>query len=267
MFQLGPLDFQAVRRGHPISLSVPQSYPFRGQSLLSWLDKLQRWDRRYEPHPCPRRLERGRLRIRRGTRDFIAKDLGSSPLLAIDPVCSPGSQSLPITEPLFAHRYKWGDVNGAKSSQVRPAPKPSLRTAGLWESIEVTGRRAQELTSEAPPTPPSPSLQGQWPPAPLRPQCLLLRSWEPRKPCELLGFSLRAGPPRDRHFLSGAGTRPAGALASLPGKETQVQRGHLFLQETQAKPGHQGRGACTFGRAASAGGQTCWLWRHLPLVR
>lgn len=47
--------------------------------------------------------------------------------------------------------------------------------------------------------------------------------------------------------------RPTGALASLPGKETQVQPGHLFLQETQAKPGHQGRGACVW--------PSCQCWR------
>lgn len=48
--------------------------------------------------------------------------------------------------------------------------------------------------------------------------------------------------------------RPTGARAALPGKETRVQRGHLSLQETQARPGQQGGGACMFSGAA----RTSW---------
>lgn len=99
------------------------------------------------------------MRKRRRIRDFVAEDLGSSPLLAMDPICSPGGQSLPITEPLSAHLYKWGAVNDANLSQVRPASRPAF-FSGLWESIEVTGLRAQEMTSGGASSPAFPLAPG-----------------------------------------------------------------------------------------------------------
>lgn len=38
-------------------------------------------------------------------------------------------QSLPLVKPQFVHLYKWVDVSGTNSSQVRLTSKPSLCTA------------------------------------------------------------------------------------------------------------------------------------------
>lgn len=59
-----------------------------------------------------------------------------------------------------------------------------------------------------------------WPPTAPRPQNLSGESGVCffGFPCEPDQFL-----PRDRHFLPGTGMRPSGVLASMPGKETQVQ--------------------------------------------
>ena len=53
--------------------------------------------------------------------------------------------------------------------------------------------------------------------------------------------------------------RPTGVLASPPRKETQVQGGHLFLEETQAKRGQGAEEPAPSGEPPAPRGQSCSL--------
>lgn len=96
----------------------------------------------------------------------------------------------------------------------------------------------------------------------LKPQCQLLRSWEQREWYGLLWL------PPESQASSCLGTNTSSweqergqleCLVSQPGKETQVQGGHLFIGETQAKQGQGQRNLCHPVEPPAPRGQSCSL--------